>query len=375
MKFKANFEEFKKAITTCGKGLKKGALLTPLIKIEAKEHSLIVSENNISGNGIGIEVTIPAAVEKTGSFVTSFYNANVLSVRNCTGALDGELVGNMLVLKYKNGLAKTVLVENEMPFNDVASKPADAASASIPLDVFSGMLKDTLFVGMNQSAAQNAYGMILKIEEDEDGLLKFSLTASDCYRIAKRTVFAVKNGEYTGSVVLAPENLKTVSEILDGENVEISVDGGKAYIKSGVVRCVFATLDKDMPNLEKFIAGRAATYSAEVDKSELLEALNCTIYLQKEKTQTVATLDFKTDSVSIGCPGLTDYAEVMSAKTNGEELGKKKVDSVFLKELASCYPGHTVMIASTSEASCPLWMCAGDHEEYVFCVLPINPSK
>ena len=79
------------------------------------------------------------------------------------------------------------------------------------------MLKDTLFVGMNQSAAQNAYGMILKIEEDEDGLLKFSLTASDCYRIAKRTVFAVKNGEYTGSVVLAPENLKTVSEILDGE--------------------------------------------------------------------------------------------------------------------------------------------------------------
>lgn len=130
------------------------------------------------------------------------------------------------------------------------------------------------------------------------------------------------------------------------------MDGGKAYIKSGVVRCVFATLDKDMPNLEKIIAGRTATYSAEVDKSELLEALNCTIYLQKEKTQTVATLDFKTDSVSIGCPGLTDYAEVMSAKTNGEELGKKKVDSVFLKELASCYPGHTVMIASTSEASC-----------------------
>ena len=155
MKFKANFEEFKKAITTCGKGLKKGALLTPLIKIEAKEHSLIVSENNISGNGIGIEVTIPAAVEKTGSFVTSFYNANVLSIRNCTGALEGELVGNMLVLKYKNGLAKTVLVENEMPFNDVASKPADAASASIPLDVFSSMLKDTLPVGMNQSAAQN----------------------------------------------------------------------------------------------------------------------------------------------------------------------------------------------------------------------------
>lgn len=52
MKFETNFEEFKKAITTCGKGLKKGALLTPLIKIEAKEHSLIVSENNISGNGI-----------------------------------------------------------------------------------------------------------------------------------------------------------------------------------------------------------------------------------------------------------------------------------------------------------------------------------
>lgn len=111
MKFETNFEEFKKAITTCGKGLKKGALLTPLIKIEAKEHSLIVSENNISGNGIGIEVTIPATVEKTGSFVTSFYSANVLSIRNCTGKLEGELVGNMLVLKYKNGLAKTVLTK------------------------------------------------------------------------------------------------------------------------------------------------------------------------------------------------------------------------------------------------------------------------
>ena len=48
---------------------------------------------------------------------------------------------------------------------------------------------------------------------------------------------------------------------------------------------------------------------------------------------------------------------------------------LFLKELASSYPGHTVMIASTSEVSCPLWLCAGDHEEYVFCVLPINSSK
>lgn len=375
MKFEVDFEEFKKAIVTCGKGLKKGSLLTPLIKIEAKGRSIIVSENSLTGNGVGVEVTIPATVKKEGTFVTSFYNANVLSIRSCSGKLEGELTDNMLVLKYKDGLAKTVLAENETPFTDVMSKPVDAASASIPLDVFSQMLKDTISVGLNQSQTKDTYGMILKIDEDEDGLLKFSLTASDGYRVARRTVFAVKNGEYIGSAVLAPENLKTVSEVLDGKDVEISIDNGKAYIKSESVRCVFATLNKKMPNLESLIANRTATYSAEVDKTELLEALNCTIYLQKEQPSTVALLDFDEDKVSIGCVGLTDYAEVIAAKTSGNKLGKRKVNPAFLKELATCYPGNKVMIASANDNRAPLWMCAGDNEEYVFCVLIIRTDN
>lgn len=376
MKFEVDFEEFKKAIVTCGKGLKKGSLLTPLIKIEAKGHSIIVSENSLAGNGVGVEVTIPATVKKEGIFVTSFYNANVLSIRSCSGKLEGEMNDNMLVLKYKDGLAKTVLVENETPFTDVMEKPADAASAIIPLDTFNQMLKDTISVGLNQNPSQNMYGMLLKINEDEDGLLKFSLTASDGYRVVRRTVFAVKNGEYSGNVVLTPENLKTVSEILNGKDVELSVDNGKAYLKSGTVRCVFATLNKDIPNLESFIANRTATYSAEVDKTELLEALNCTIYLQKEKSEKpVALLDFDENRVSVGCVGLTDYAEVITAKTSGNKLGKRKVNPAFLKELATCYPGNKVMIASASDDRAPLWMCAGDNEEYVFCVLIIRTDN
>ena len=44
-------------------------------------------------------------------------------------------------------------------------------------------------------------------------------------------------------------------------------------------------------------------------------------------------------------------------------------NAALLKDIVSIYPSDKVTIGGSDEKS-PFWICAGENEEYTYCVLP-----
>lgn len=371
MKFKTNFEELKNAINTIGKGVKKNTIITPTVRFEAAGDKLILSSNS----GIGVKIEISAVVKEDGVFVSTFSSINIISIRKCTGDVTAESSDSVLVLKYRGGKAKTVLTAvDENLYTAIPEVPEDALSIEIPVTTMKQMVKETLFASETEQSS-DLHSVKMDIEDDEDGLIKLKLSACDGKSLAVRTAYAVKKGTYTGSTVLLPEDLKMAMAIIDGnESVTVSIAEKKIFMSAGSVLTVFQEVSKSFPNLALLLNTKACSFSVEVDKAELLEALNCAIYLQNEQklvngATTSITFDFKDGQVGVGCAGLTDYSEDLEAKTDGKFPGTVMFNAALLKDIVSIYPSDKVIIGGSDEKS-PFWICAGENEEYTYCVLP-----
>ena len=267
MKFKTNFKDMREAVVTIGKAVKKNMspIEISLVKIEAGEDYVELSTNG----SIGACVKIQAVVEEAGSFVTSFSGINILSVRKCDGDINAsnEVNENTLVLKYRGGKAKTELAAVDKVFNSVANPTDDCANVSLPYASLKSMCKDTVFAA-DDNVASDLHAIKVNIMDDTDGLLKFTLAACDGKSIAVRTAYAVKEGAYTGEILILPDVLKISLEILEteDENVKISIGNGKLFMETENARTCFPVLDKNYPDLNRILNAKKCSFTASIKK-------------------------------------------------------------------------------------------------------------
>lgn len=376
MKFKTNFKDMREAVVTIGKAVKKNMspIEISLVKIEAGEDYVELSTNG----SIGACVKIQAVVEEAGSFVTSFSGINILSVRKCDGDINAsnEVNENTLVLKYRGGKAKTELAAVDKVFNSVANPTDDCANVSLPYASLKSMCKDTVFAA-DDNVASDLHAIKMNIMDDTDGLLKFTLAACDGKSIAVRTAYAVKDGAYTGEILILPDILKISLEILEteDENVKISIGNGKLFMETENARTCFPVLDKNYPDLNRILNAKKCSFTASIKKDELIEALNCASYLQQEQkassgTEGFVSFKFKENAVTVGFTGMSQYAEVLDSVTTGE-LPEQNVlfKTSLIKEIVALYPNNNVVIGGTTEKN-PFWLCCGEHDEYLYYAMP-----
>ena len=366
----------REAVVTIGKAVKKNMspIEISLVKIEAGEDYVELSTNG----SIGACVKIQAVVEEAGSFVTSFSGINILSVRKCDGDINAsnEVNENTLVLKYRGGKAKTELAAVDKVFNSVANPTDDCANVSLPYASLKSMCKDTVFAA-DDNVASDLHAIKVNIMDDTDGLLKFTLAACDGKSIAVRTAYAVKEGAYTGEILILPDVLKISLEILEteDENVKISIGNGKLFMETENARTCFPVLDKNYPDLNRILNAKKCSFTASIKKDELIEALNCASYLQQEQkassgTEGFVSFKFKENAVTVGFTGMSQYAEVLDSVTTGE-LPEQNVlfKTSLIKEIVALYPNNNVVIGGTTEKN-PFWLCCGEHDEYLYCAMP-----
>lgn len=373
---KVNFEELKGAIGLLNKAVKKNPLEVPLIKMEAKATSLVLSVN--CSNSIGAVIEIPATVNETGVFVTTFSSVNVISVRNCNGNVTITSPGeNALAMKYKGGKATTSLTAVSTPFNDVAAPDESCAKVALPIASLKEMFKDVAFSTSDEVNNLGIHSVKIDVKEDADGLIKFSLSACDGKTIAKRSAFTLQNGNYTGTSLILPEQMKSVLDVLNGDdgNAEISFGNGKIFISYKNRRTCFQEISASFPNVESIIEGKNCFFNVKISKDDLLDALNSVLYIQSElkaagQTNESVSFEFNKSEVSIGCTGTTQFSEEVPIQTEGELLDSKIYFSASaLKEILSCYPNDEVIIGGATTKS-PFWLCCGEHDEYVYCIMP-----
>lgn len=372
MKFKTDFEGFKKAIQAVGKAAKKNPIdgNIALVELKAIDNKLSISVNGT----IGITVAIPAEVAEEGVFVTSFYSLNMLSIRQCVGAVNAKSEGETLTLKYNNNKAYMKLTEVGLKFNEVAKASEDTSNVSLPLTMFKQMFNDTAFA-VDDEVNNTTYALKIDISDNIDGILKFAITACDRKRIAIRSAYTVKNGSYTGSVLVAPDQLKTAFAAFNKAegDVKIAISDGKFFMSDEGVNICLATLDKKFPDLKSILSSMKSSFTVKLPKAELMKALSCATYLQNEARADGLTpstsVNFANGKVVVEYDVSTSYSEDIPAETVGEMPGTALFDAALLKEVVDKYPAEQVTIAGTS-LKAPFWICYGENEEYIYCILP-----
>ena len=371
MKFKCDFDEFKEAIVSVGKAAKKDKAMEPemqLVKFTAyKEEETLKIETN--GNLIGVEVIIPARVAEEGEFVTTFNGVNIITLRDCLGDLTGASDGKNLILKYKDGKAKSSLPLSDLAFSEVSKPNESSPSVQIPMERLRECFNRVAFIATASEATMTRC-IKMEILDDEEGLMRLELSACDNKSFGKVTAFCMKKGSFTGSAVIPPERMKLLIDILRGQDgdsdVSLTFEENKLFSEMGNTRVVFATMENKFPDLNRLMGMRnASTFTATVDRMEFLEAMKCVLYLQPQGS---AMLNFSERGLSVGCLGLTEYGETIDAEMNGE-VPPVLFSAELLKEISSNIPGDELQIQGTNNKS-PFFVAFGDNDEIVYCALP-----
>ena len=372
MKFTTDLGEVKKALAAMGKAVKKISIEPALIKMEALEDSLRLSLNGT----VGVQISIPAKVSEQGCFVTSFSSANILTVRHCNSTLNGKSIDeNTLLLTYNGGKAKTVLTKSNATFVDIPKPQAEYPQVELQTEAVKKLAKDTLFAAC-EDTNDMLHAVKLDIADDEEGILKFVLTAADRRSIAKRTAYAAKNGTYTGSTVLLPEQVKITMDMLDNDgNLTIAFGDGKVFFSQESIMICFQELARKYPNIDSIIQQMNQPFSFKVDKKELLDVLNSVLYLQGAagSVGSSLTLQFTDDAVTISYTGNTEYIETLPATITGTFNAPVYFSATMLKEIVTICPNQEVVIGGENPMH-PFWMTCGENQEYLYCLMPINPN-
>lgn len=368
MKFRCNFNDMQEAVVALGKAVKKDRALESqmqLVRLTAAGETLKVAVNKT----IGVEFTLPAKVEEAGEFITSFSSINIITLRNCEGNITGETTDTVLVLKYKNGKAKSSLPLAAGAFAEIPQPGESATKMVIPLEKLSELYGGTAFIA--DAAPEYLHVIKLSVADDDDGIMKVSMTTCDGKSAGQVTAYCVKKGDFVGDTEVPPERVKLILDILKGKDGEISIsfEDNRVYVSADNVRICFPAMDsRNMPDLQKILNIRKSmAFSVQVSRQEFIEAMKCVTYLQPDGA---AMLAFSGNEVAVGCPGITEYAEKLdAAEVSGEFSAPVLFNAALLKNIAEKIPGEALTIKGLNEKS-PFFFPYGENEEYLFCALP-----
>ncbi len=370
MKLKIEFEELRKGVAALNKAANKTQNM--LVKMKADNDMLILTAIGT----VGVKVSIPAKITESGDFITSFSDLNIVSIRKCIG--DCSIVStenNTMLIKYKGGMAKTVLKKVDDVFIDFPEPSDKSQKIALPMATLKSIAKTVIFAS-EDNPSSNLHSLKMDILDDEDGLVKLVVTACDGKSLAVRTAYAAKNGDYTGTVLLLPENVKTAIDVITDtdEEVILTFDKDKVFLQQDGRALSLRVLDRSFPDMEGLLKKRnETTFDAEFSKQEFTESLNCALYLQNTQKRTgfdsSVVISFNEDNVSVGCINTAEFKEDISAEIKGETPSRMYFNTALLKEIVSVYPSETLKLNGTNEIS-PLWLCSGNDDEYIFCVLP-----
>lgn len=381
MKFKANFEDFKNAVSAAGKVAKRNSMEDALLKIEAKESSVELSTN---GQGLGAIISVKADVSEKGVFIAKVSSINMLTIITCSGNISAKRQeGNPnepLRITYRNGMANMTLPAVSLTFNDVST--VQETGIALPLETLAKMSKDVSFaIGDEQTTS---YHMLkLDVEEDEeDEILKIVMTSFNGRAMARRTAFAVKE-TYAGKYecLLQPEYFNTALDIFaEDENVYLYVDESRAYLKGkNATVCLRLLLETKFPEVAGLVkSSRQTNFSITTDKSELQGALKCVQYVTQEhkleKFSSSVEFSVAGDCATLKNVALSQYTEKLHVNVMGDLPKTLYFDTMLLKNAIDTYPSSKIVISGNKEGldndKSPIWLLCGDNAEYMYCIAP-----
>lgn len=319
---------------------------------------------------MGVEVTVPAAVEAAGALVVPARYLAEIARRLDEGEVELSLAEDGAhVLRVRSGSSEFSIQGQPPEHFPLLPEPEEAVQAAVALEALEGVLRTVSVAASRDEARPILTGVLLTLGEDVlEGL------ASDGYRIAHRRVRARVGGGPVSVILPA----RAVSEILklrwNAEDVEVRAGNSQVSFSAPGLRMSSRVLEGSFPAVLSMLPREYPTrlFAA---REPLLRALDRVSLIADPVSGAAAvTLRCAEEGVTLAssAAGVGSAREDVPCHCEGRSL-EIIFNAAFLRDGLENAGGATV----TVEFSGPLSAAriTGEEEGYLYAVMPMRPQE
>ena len=369
MKIRVNTQEFLDALALAGSAVGTDTFGTDGIMVTAKESNVVITGNNIDQ---AVEVEVDAEVggkeeEENDSFIVPYKLLNAV-VRKFKKEDPFEFDVLKKSVKLKQGNSEYSISLKDVEAFPLTPEVKGDVSIAIPAtDVVNRLIHNTLFATASPSDTRFT-GIFLTIGKDT-----VKAVGTDSTMLSVVELPASIEVEEPLQIVLPRKAAELLLKMPFDTNAEMRINDTLVQVKAGKITLTSVLLNEEIPDFEQIVKEKEGEVTAEVEKTDLLNALDRLFVIAKQDTGKI-TLVFSNGEVK---------ASAQSAQIGeGEEVlpftSKKSIEMALLfngKKLINGIahvPTNTVLF-HMSEPLHPVRIQGKDDASYLFVIMPQRP--
>jgi DNA polymerase-3 subunit beta len=328
----------------------------------ATDKSLKLRSTNLS---IGIEVNIPAKIEKEGTIaIRGDILSSLFSVLSGDGNVSFEQVGNNLSVKTKSN---TIILKST-PYEDFPTIPiVTGENLTIPSKKFIDGIK-SVYYSAAISEIKPEIGSIY-IYPDED-LLVF--VSTDSFRLAEKKV-KIKQKLSFGGILIPFKNATEIIKVFDSidEDINITLQKNQISFKTSDIYLTSRIVDGNFPDYKQIIPKTSST-EAVVLKQDFISSLKISNIFSDKFNQITITVkpsekvfEIEAKNVDIG-----ENTTLMSGALSGENVSA----NFNYKYILDCFQSITVdsLNLELNGNNRPMIIRPVGDSSFMYLVMPMN---
>lgn len=235
--------------------------------------------------------------------------------------------------------------------------------------IFKNLINHTIFATSTQESRPALTGLNLKISDDI-----LECTATDSYRLAKKTIKLNKKCNENIDIIIPTRNLNELIKIIDDEdeNIELHIFENKVIFKLNNIIMMSSLINGSYPDTSKLIPTTYETVLC-VNQSEFFRAIDRASLLTNEADKNTIKLESKDDIaiVSSTIPEIGNVKETISIKNDSNNEIKIAFSSKYMIDALRTLESSEIELLFNGEIK-PIIIRNKDDDSLIQLILPIR---
>lgn len=331
--------------------------------IEAFGSNVVVRATNLD---VGVEITIPAKVEKEG--VVAIPNSLIKAFLGTVGQ------GKNIILETNDLICKVVVGQNEAIFNTVSPddfpvipKITSGKNFTISAKEFLSGLKSVLWSSAVSTIKPELSSVY--IYEDNDDLV---FVATDSFRLAERRIKAKKIRGFDPILIPFKNALEIVRvfELFGGE-LQINISKNQLSVTTDDIHLSSRVVDGTFPDYRQIIPKEFHT-EATVLKQDFSQALKLSSLFSDSLNQVTISLDVPKKTLGIFTKNneVGESRQVIKGAAEGESI-TMSFNHRYIFDCLQSIDGESIIL-KIAGAGRPMLITPASHNSFTYLVMSMN---
>lgn len=278
-----------------------------------------------------------------------------------------EVIDNKIIIETTNSSTNlNCNIPSEFPILDLKENNNPIL---INKSIFKNIIRQTAFASSNQESKPVLTGINFKCENET-----MEISATDSYRVSKKTIKLKKEVEESFNIVIPTKNLNELIKIIneDEEDLEIHIFNNKVIFKSNNILFMSRLINGNFPDLSALIPNEFLI-KVEVNMNEFYESLDrASLFTNEEEKNTInlQTLDNEI-KISSNIPEIGNVEEkIISIKDSNDNINIS-FSSKYMMEAVKALECEKIELLFNGEVK-PIIIKNKDSNDLVELIVPIR---